>query len=250
MSITPLPSTPPTRQPSTSQPSASQPSTSQPSAPENRVVELNIVPWPDVVIDRHGYDPRSPYVERFWVSVLGPSAIWLHRLIARQLAEEPDGFALDLAETAGRLGLGWNGGRNSPLMRTFLRCCDFKTARSHDRETIAFRTRLAPLTQRQLVRLPEAQRREHDQWISTERHAPQDGSVLDPRQLASTLIGQGAGLHETSEWLSQWNVPAAAARSATAWAWARAHCHPSAQEPAGSPQPPAPVRSTPINRPK
>jgi len=203
-----------------------------------------------VVIDRHGYDARSPYVERFWVGVLGPSAIWLHRLIARQLTEEPDGFTLDLAETAGRLGLGWNGGRNSPLMRTFLRCCDFKTAPSHDRETIAFRTRLAPLTQRQLVRLPEAQRREHDQWVGTERHAPQDGSVLDPRQLASALIGRGAGLHETSEWLSQWNIPATTARSATAWAWARAHCHPSVQEPAGAPPPLAAVPSTPINRPK
>ncbi|MDQ6911186.1 MAG: hypothetical protein M3Z84_10475, partial [Actinomycetota bacterium] len=34
---------------------------------------LAIRPWPDGVIDALGHDPRSQYVERFWLGILGPS---------------------------------------------------------------------------------------------------------------------------------------------------------------------------------
>lgn len=31
--------------------------------------------WSDPVIDQLGHDPRSAYVERFWLPVLGPSGV-------------------------------------------------------------------------------------------------------------------------------------------------------------------------------
>jgi hypothetical protein len=36
---------------------------------------LEIRAWTDEVVDALGHDPRSPYVERFWLGVLGPSSI-------------------------------------------------------------------------------------------------------------------------------------------------------------------------------
>lgn len=33
---------------------------------------VHVTPWPDPVIDAVGHDARSPYVERFWLSILGP----------------------------------------------------------------------------------------------------------------------------------------------------------------------------------
>jgi hypothetical protein len=36
---------------------------------------LQILPWSDPVIDQVGYDPRSRYVERFWLGILGPSSM-------------------------------------------------------------------------------------------------------------------------------------------------------------------------------
>ena len=39
--------------------------------------ELTVRPWPDSVIDQVGHDPRSSYVERFWLGVLGPSTLRL-----------------------------------------------------------------------------------------------------------------------------------------------------------------------------
>jgi hypothetical protein len=35
---------------------------------------LTIVPWPDPTIDTLGHDPRSVYVETFWLPILGPTS--------------------------------------------------------------------------------------------------------------------------------------------------------------------------------
>ena len=52
---------------------------------------LSIRPWPDPVIDLLGHDPRSAYVERFWLGVLGPSTTWLMRRLASGLETAPAG---------------------------------------------------------------------------------------------------------------------------------------------------------------
>src|SRR5215470_15811471 len=36
---------------------------------------LIIYPWTDPVVDAVGHDPRSPYVEHFWLGILGPSTM-------------------------------------------------------------------------------------------------------------------------------------------------------------------------------
>jgi hypothetical protein len=36
---------------------------------------LCVEPWHDPVIDEVGHDPRSTYVETFWLPVLGPTTI-------------------------------------------------------------------------------------------------------------------------------------------------------------------------------
>ena len=77
---------------------------------------VSVEPWPDPVIDELGHDPRSAYVERFWLPVLGPSTVWLLRRLADQLDRQPDGFELDLVDTARCLGVGMRGGRNSPML--------------------------------------------------------------------------------------------------------------------------------------
>src|SRR5580704_18246753 len=78
-----------------------------PDTPSAPVIEtIRIVGWPDPVIDRLGYDPRSLYVETFWLGILGPTGTWLMRLFASGLDDAPEGFDLDLADTARALGLG------------------------------------------------------------------------------------------------------------------------------------------------
>ncbi len=40
--------------------------------PAGTTGSLTIRPWPDSVIDSLGHDPRSHYVETYWLGILGP----------------------------------------------------------------------------------------------------------------------------------------------------------------------------------
>ena len=82
-----------------------------PDLPTFPIATLAVEAWPDPVIDAVGHDVRSPYVERFWSGLLGPSATWLLRRLVGGLDEHPDGLQLDLALTATELGLGTRSGR-------------------------------------------------------------------------------------------------------------------------------------------
>ncbi len=93
------------------------------------VERITVVPWPDPVIDQLGHDPRSPYVERFWLGLLGPSTTLLLRQFAERLDDDPDGFEVDPVELAGALGISGRTGRDGPFVRALLRCCRFQLAR-------------------------------------------------------------------------------------------------------------------------
>lgn len=130
---------------------------------------LEVVPWFDPNLDPIGHDPRSDYVERFWLGLLGPSTTWLIRRFARGLNDHPNGFRVDLVETSRALGLGDSVARNSSLQRSLLRACQFGIAeRVHDGR-IAVRLAIPPLSKRQLERLPESVRHAHEQWERTAR---------------------------------------------------------------------------------
>src|SRR5690606_28694619 len=99
---------------------------SRPALPFSLPLEqLHISVWHDPVVDAVGHDPRSPYVERFWTALLGPSTTLLVRRIAAELERQPDGFALDLEETAKAIGLGMRGGANGPFLRAVARTGQF-----------------------------------------------------------------------------------------------------------------------------
>src|SRR2546423_9980671 len=89
---------------------------------------LEIRPWPDAVIDTLGHDPRSNYVETYWLSVLGPSTTWLLRRLARGFEASPAGFTLDLDDTARALGLATTSSKNSAFARALTRCVQFDLA--------------------------------------------------------------------------------------------------------------------------
>src|SRR3954462_3352447 len=92
---------------------------------------LHVRPWPDPVIDAVGHDPRSHYVERFWLGILGPSTTWLLRRIAPDLEASPAGVRVPPTEPAKALGLGHMGGRHSPFVRALTRLCQFELAQPH-----------------------------------------------------------------------------------------------------------------------
>jgi hypothetical protein len=134
--------------------------------PEDGIID--IVPWPDPVIEQCGYDMRSRYVELFWLGVLGPTATWFLRRCSDTFDDSPDGFRAHLDDFAGALGLSYTNGRHSPFARAVQRCVMFGMAHHVQRSsfpTIAVRTWAPPLPARHLTRLPEGLRVAHDDWM-------------------------------------------------------------------------------------
>src|SRR5258708_13322757 len=58
-----------------------------------------VKPWTDPVLDVLGHDPRSWYVETFWLPTLGPTCVLLMRHLADRFDRSPPGLPLDLTTT-------------------------------------------------------------------------------------------------------------------------------------------------------
>jgi len=186
--------------------------------------------WCDPVIDQLGHDPRSAYVETFWLPILGPSSVWLLRRLADGLDRNPEGFELDLVDTAQSLGVGMRGGRNAPLLRTFERCCRFVAARMHGPTSLMVRRRLAPLTRAQTERLPQSLQARHDVWLRQPRTSPSfEQMQTRARSLALSMIQLGEDTTTIERQLHRWLFHPAVAHDAVRWALART---PQAEAPA------------------
>jgi hypothetical protein len=192
---------------------------------------INVTAWPDEVIDAVGHHPCSPYVETFWLGVLGPSTTFLLRHLVTTLETTPHGFELDLPTTARRLGLGDKGGRNSPFMRSLARLVQFELAQLEDADHFAVRRRVPPLNRRQVLRLPELMQVDHQRWQDEQlRRPPVEAMRRRARQLALSYLETGLDEEETERQLMRLNYHPSIAHESTRWAAER---HQSAATAAG-----------------
>lgn len=190
--------------------------------PATTTDSLNIRPWPDDVIDSLGHDPRSAYVETYWLGILGPSTTWLIRLLVAGLEASPAGFDLPLAETATRLGLGNKGGRHSPFMRALTRVVQFDLAQPQGDGVLAVRRKIPPLNRRQVLRLPLALQEEHRSWQEDQLRTPRiEQQRQRGRHLALSLLELGEDVESAERQLLRWKYHPALAREVSAWAWDR-----------------------------
>ena len=195
---------------------------------------LEIRPWPDPVIDSLGHDPRSAYVEQFWLGILGPSTTWLLRRLAAGLEAQPSGFPLPLADTARALGLGDKGGRHSPFMRALGRVCQFDLGQVRDEGSMVVRRKVPPLNRRQQARLPESLREAHQRWQDDQLQTPAIEALRRRcRRLALSLVELGEDLEGTERQLQRRKFHPALAHE-------RPEHVPAAEQPARPPGPPAP----------
>ena len=183
---------------------------------------LHIRPWPDDIIDSMGFDPRSSYVESFWLCVLGPSTTWLLRRVVAGLDREPDGYAISLADTARSLGLSDRGGRSSPFVRAISRTIKFELATPEGPDVLAVRRKVPPLNQRQVDRLPPALQVAHRRWQEEQLKVPSgDGLRRRGRLLALSMIELGDDLELAERRLLELRYHPALAHDAATWAWQR-----------------------------
>lgn len=188
------------------------------NAPGFAIPVLQVRPWLDPVVDELGFELRAHYVERFWLGILGPSTTFLLRRVAAGFDLAPDGFELDLAETAGGLGLAARGGRHSPFMRALVRSTKFGLAKLHD-DSFVVRRRVPPLNLGQVARLPQPLQAEHAAWQASAlaRSSPAD-QQRRARRLALGLLVAGEPTDEVERQLHRCQFHPAMAHDALRWA--------------------------------
>lgn len=129
---------------------------------------INVVAWNDELVQTKGFAVNDPYVEMFWLPILGPTATWLLRRLAGGLEHEPTGYTVDMEDLARGIGVTYSHGRHNPFARALHRCVMFGVAQQlsivPDR-TFAVRTHIPVLPLRHLSRLPEALRIAHHDWL-------------------------------------------------------------------------------------
>ncbi len=164
---------------------------------------LIVLPWHDPVVEAVGYDARSPYVELFWLGILGPTATWVLRRLVNGLDAYPDGYELDLGETANAMGLSLTAGTHSPFGRAMNRCVMFGTMHQVP-AGVAVRRQLPPVPLRHLSRLPPHLQVAHIEWVERSPHS--DAAESDHRldralALAETMIRTGDEQHQVERQL-------------------------------------------------
>ena len=184
-----------------------------------KVKQLYITAWTDPIVDRLGHDPRSHYVEKFWLGVLGPTTILLLRHCAQALEEAPDGFELNFRAVAGALGLGRRVGRASPLSRSLERACRFKAVRSLSPMALEVRRRLPPLSQGQISKLSALRQHEHALFLDGQLSLTNEAIRHRARRLALGLVECGDPIDNAEMQLGQWRFHPSIAADAVRWAW-------------------------------
>ncbi len=188
--------------------SSSAPAGSAPAPAESMPAHSIIVrPWLDPVVDDDGFDPRSRYVEVFWLGVLGPTATWLLRRLVAGFERSPEGYQLDLHATAQAMGLSYTSGRSSPFSKALQRCVMFGLA--HPIEGgLAVRRRVPAISFRHLRRMPESVQAAHADWLHTSIGVDE---LTRAHRLAATMLELGDDPSEIEHHLVAFGVSAAVA---------------------------------------
>lgn len=175
------------------------------ATPPDHYERIGVLPWTTdaAPTDAVDHDPRSGYVETFWLPILGPSTTLLIRRLADRFDGNPDGFELDVAAVSVELGLGGRITGRSGIARTIDRCVTFKLAEIRN-DILHVRRRLPTLSLRQTRKLSPRLRDLHTGWLDAA--APnQHAVVVRASHVARSLLALGESPAAVEHQLQQWN---------------------------------------------
>jgi hypothetical protein len=137
---------------------------------------LRLIALRDPAAEATGHDPRSAYVEFFWLPIAGPSAVLAARRLVGWLERSPEAVLVALGPFARQLGLGAGTGRNAPITRTLARLLGFSLASARG-DAYALRLAFPSLARRHLERLPQKLVEAHQRFME-ERENSASNRVL------------------------------------------------------------------------
>ena len=187
--------------------------------PDTLPDRFGVMPWLDPEQDDAGHDPRSAYVETFWLPILGPSTTLLLRRLADEFDAEPTGFEIDVATLSREIGLGSRVDLRGSIARTIDRCTKFHLVQPHG-DLLYVRRRIPALAHRQVKRLSIRLQALHHSWTidPADDGAERRTEMVRAAHLARTLLALGEATHDAERQLHQWHFHPSIAWHAVQWA--------------------------------
>lgn len=194
-------------------------STNQVPQSEQLPDRFGVLPWEDPEQDAVGHDPRSAYVETFWLPVVGPSTTLLLRRLADEFDLEPQGFEINGASLSKEIGLGPRMDRRGSFARTLERCMKFHLVQQQG-DLLYVRRHIPPLSYRQVNKLGNRLQTLHHSWTidAADDGAQRRTEMVRATHLARTLLSLGENTHDAERQLHQWHFHPSIAWHAVQWA--------------------------------
>lgn len=188
-------------------------------ADDAMATRLGVIPWSDPVAAGSSHDPRSAYVETFWLPTIGPSTTLLIRRLADEFDAEPDGFEIDRSSLSREIGLGTRVDAKSRFARTIERAERFGLVQHHG-GILHVRRTIPDLSPRQVARLGERLQALHHSWTldPTDDGAQRRTELKRAAHLARTLLALGESSHQVELQLHRWHFHPSIAWHAVQWA--------------------------------
>ena len=188
-------------------------------APDRSVGSIFITAWIDPTVESLGFDPRSSYVEHFWLPILGPSCIFLLRRLAWVFDLNTASQELSLRDISFEIGLGSPKGFGNSITRTLNRCIQFDMAKLLPNGTLTVRRSLPPLNQRQLLRLPVDLQELHEALLNGNIESSDEVLKRKSLQLAVSLLESPNDESAAVAQLLRWRIDPKIAAAALEMAW-------------------------------
>ncbi len=146
----------------------------------------------DVAADAtHSFFAHDPYIETFWLPLLGPTATWLMNDLCLRALIQQDSFSLQLNEISLRIGIGSREGSSSPVMKQLSRLCQAHVLYRHgENEYLVPRTIEPPRTE-MFYKLKEHKRLHHKLWMTRLLDSPAETQRRRIRALVTRLEMMG-----------------------------------------------------------
>lgn len=107
---------------------------------------------------------NDPYIDKFWLPILGPTAtLLLHELMGKALVS-PDAFTSSIRELSCIIGVGNREGSASPIAKNLKRLCDFGLISKYN-DYYYVPTNIEMMGEDKLRKLSYTLQSEHKKWI-------------------------------------------------------------------------------------
>lgn len=147
----------------------------------------------DVAVDAtSSFFAYDPYIETFWLPVLGPTATWLMNELCFQALTSSGSFTIPTHEMSLRVGTGSREGTSSPVVKQLSRLCQAHVVYRYSQSEYLVPRTIEPVKKPLILKLSDEQLARHEKWMDRLQTSPAETQKKRVRALVTRLEMMGS----------------------------------------------------------